>query len=270
MAKLRFEIQGTPGNVAFATYVAATGGLQKILRELDEIISSRYLGSVRWYVSYLQSKESGLTLDVVSRVRPEVRKNVPLDAGNKVASSFVRGLDNIQNQGISPPYLSEYGLRNLQTMLHVLNKNGAHGYIAKEFDEGKEVRVSSKAEEVVRSLIPIKRTAIGSVEGKLEVISLRKSRKFIVYDALTDKAVACSFHESELEKIRMLLGCRVVVGGIVHTNIKSEPVRVDVELDSIRVLGDGPLPRTTELTAAYPTITGGLSVDEYLRSIRGD
>ena len=265
MAKLRFEIEGSPSSVAFSTYIAATTGLMKLLRELDTILSSTYHGSLKWYVSHLESA-GNLTLDVVSRVRP--LKHAPADVGTRVTSSLVQGFDNIQHKGISPPFLSYYGLKNLGDMLDVLNRNGASGYTATAVDEGNSTTVSPNAADTIRQLLPIKRSAIGSVEGMLEAISIRGGGKFIVYDSLTDKAIACRFDNADLERVKSLLGRRVLVSGIVHANIKSEPIRVDVE--TVRTLGDGLLPKTAELAGGYPSITEGMTLDDYLRSIRGD
>jgi hypothetical protein len=266
MAKLRFEIEGSHAAVAFPTYVSATTYLLKLLRELDTIILSRYRGTLQWYVSHLASNGS-LALEMVSRVRQLRSFDAPHDVGPRVATSLVKGFDNIANLGVSPPYFSEYGLRNMGEMIDVLNRNGAYGYKATAMDANQTVAITPKAAEVVRQLLPIKRSYIGSAEGTLEAITIRGG-KFLVYDALTDRAIACRSTDSDLERVKELLGHRVVVSDVVHTNIRSEPVRVDVE--NMRVLGAGRLPSTKELTGAYPNITNGMTTEECLRSIRGD
>src|SRR5262245_16610667 len=155
MAKLRFEIEGTPSTVAFPTFVAATTGLLKLLRELDTIISAKFRGTLQWYVSSLSSN-GNLEIDVVSRVRPVPRlQDVPTDVGPRVASSLVKGFDNIQNRGSSPPYLSEYGLRNLGEMLQILNRYGVNGYTFRA--EGLSLSVFPSAVVTMNKLLPIKR-----------------------------------------------------------------------------------------------------------------
>lgn len=125
-----------------------------------------------------------------------------------------------------------------------------------------------QAERLAR--LQIKRKTIGSVEGTLEAISIHRSKKFIVYDALTKKAISCEFGDDEkaLAKVKDVLGKRVMVSGTVHWNAKSEARRVDVA--DIRVLGAAALPRAYELSGTYPEITEGLSTEDYIRSIRGD
>lgn len=267
MAKLRFEIDGEPSYVAFSTFLTATQKLKQLLREIDQVISGRYGGSLQWYVAALTSKKN-LGIEVLSRLKRTREATPPIDFGSDVAASLVTGLDNVQNRNASPPYLSEYGLRHMEEMLNVLARNGAKGYRATDIEHDKTVVVSQSAAQTIRELLPIRRSAIGSVEGKLEAISIHRGPTFIVYQGLTNKAIRCAFDGSDvmMETVKSILGKRVVASGIVHSNIKAEPMRVDVE--DIRVLGDGPLPRTQDLTGSHPDIADGLSTDDYIRSIR--
>jgi hypothetical protein len=267
MAKLRFEIEGAPSFVAFPTYVTATSKLLQLLRELDKVISGHYPGTLQWYVAHLQS-ESHLTIDVVSRVKLTRARQVFSDYGSQVAGSLVTGLDNVQNKGISPPHLSEYGLKHMGEMIDVLNRNGASGYRATVMDSGKTVDVSPVAADTIRQLLPIRRSSIGSVSGKLEAISIHRGGRFVVYQAVNDKAISCKFEESALDRVKALLGRRVVVSGIVHSNIKAEPIRVDV--DEIFDLDAELRPDTRELRGAYPGIADGLSPESYIRRLRGE
>lgn len=111
--------------------------------------------------------------------------------------------------------------------------------------------------------------SVGSVEGRLAMISIQGRSRFIVYHALTHKAVTCKFEaEKWLTKVKDALGRRVSVQGIVHFNAKREPVRVDVE--SLRILREkDELPTIAELSGSQPDLTGDSPTDEFIRSIRG-
>jgi len=267
VATLRFEIDGEPPYVAFSTFVTAALKLKQLLRELDQVISGRYGGTLQWYVSSLTSSRN-LGIEVLSRVRTSpTRARVP-DVSGQVAASLVTGFDNVEHRAISPPYLSEYGLQHLGEMLDVLNKNGARGYTATDVEHARTVTVSRSAAETVRQLLPIRRSTLGSVDGRLEAISIHRRPKFIVYHGLTSKAVTCVFEGSDvmLETVKDILGRRVLVSGTVHSNIKGEPVRIDVA--DIRILGAENLPTTRELTGSHPDITDGMTAEEYIRSLR--
>ncbi|MYB44035.1 MAG: hypothetical protein F4X74_03740 [Acidimicrobiia bacterium] len=56
----------------------------------------------------------------------------------------------------------------------------------------------------------------GSVEGYLQMISLRGAAKFNLYELLTDLRIECRFTEDLLDEARTSLGHRVVVSGQIH------------------------------------------------------
>lgn len=270
MAKLRFEIEGQPSRVAFESFLNATWDFLGLLREIDQVMSGRYLGSLRWYVSGLHSN-GALSVEVLSRVKPASRRRriqlLP-DFSGRVADSLVTGFENVQTLGVSPPYLSLYGLKRLDSMLGVLQRNGASGYRTTDIQQNRVVELSPDAINNVRALIPTKRTTIGSVEGQLEAISIHNKKRFVIYDALTKKAINCDFKDDLLPSVKDSLGRRVLVSGTLHWNAKSEAKRVDAE--DVRILGAQRLPTTNELSGEYPDITEGMSTEDYIRSIRGD
>jgi hypothetical protein len=272
MAKLRLEIEGDPHRVELESFVRASANFLKMLTEIDQVMTGRYRGTLRWYIADLSSGLNGLSVDVLSRLKPPPKSKPNLstvDFSSRVAGSLVTGFEHVEKLGISPPYLSTYGLSNLNNMLGILGRNGARAYRTTDLEQGRTVELSQNAVETVRSLLPTKRKTIGSVEGQLEAISIHGNKKFVVYDSLTKKAISCEFDSEEmLSKVKDDLGKRVLVSGLVHWNVQSEPKRVEVE--NIRVLGDGLLPTTKDLSGAYPDITEGMTTEEYIRSIRGD
>jgi hypothetical protein len=266
MARLRFEIRGEKSQVAFDTFTKATGNVVGILNELDRAISRRKgKGTLAWYV-YDLSINGHLLIEVESRVRARRtgREEIP-DIGTEVASSLVTGFENVENRGISPPYLSESGLKKIQQMASLVRENGARGFVAEALNRFAEI--SQRAADNISQLLPIRRESIGAVEGRLEGISIHGRKKFIVYHSVTRKAINCVFAQDEfLDEAIGALGKRVHVAGTVKRNIKGEPVTVDVQ--RLRILGDGPLPSTGELTGYDPGFTGDLSTEEFIRRIR--
>jgi hypothetical protein len=268
MAKLRFEIEGEPGRVALASYLIATSHMQSWLRELDAAITGTYRGTLNWYVASLRS-DQGLSIELASGMKPAPKRRkaaIPPDQSQQVAASFVTGLENLEQKGISPPYLSEDGLRRASAMFNALNRNGARGYKATAIDSGKDVEASHKAGDAIRQLLPVSRRYIGSVEGRLETISIHGKQRFIVYHARTNKAVTCRFDDLDMHRLTGMFGERVAASGIIQSNIKGEPVRVQV--DDLRVLGQGKLPTTDELAGSHPDFTDDMTTEEFTRYIR--
>ena len=185
-----------------------------------------------------------------------------------MAQSFVTGFNNIENRGISPPYLSEFGLEKLNDIISLLNKNGVKQFVATNVDSHRAVNITERAARTLRELLPPKRAVDSSIEGRLETISVHGQKKFIVYHSITSKAVTCKIADDvHLDTAKRALGYKVYVSGIVTINVKNEPLSVDVS--ELRVLGaDKRIPLASELTGSDPDFTGALSTDEYIRSIR--
>jgi hypothetical protein len=268
MSKLLFEIKGDPNRISLTTYSSATAKLVQLLRELDVAISRHGHGSLQWYISGL-SKNGSLGIEIRSEVRKTKDEKRPLkDVSVQVTQSLVTGFENIEELGISPPFLSEFGLEKLNGMMSLLHKNGAKGFAATAVEQKRSVSVSDRAANTLRDLLPPKRDIEGSVEGRLETISVHGQKRFVLYHSLTGKAVSCKIEsDSDLQKALQALGKKVWVAGTVSINVKSEPLSVKVR--EFRVLGSGRrLPTAAELTGSDPHFTGDMGTDEYIRSIR--
>jgi hypothetical protein len=268
MARVQFDIIGEPEKISVGTFFGSFSIALTLLREFDQAISGKYHGSLLWYISRLHGNGS---LSLQFRSDPKRKKKEPIaeirDFGPQVTNAFVTGFENIEKKGISPPYLSEFGMARIDSLLRFIKEDRA-----KEFevsDLTRSVRVSNKSSENLGQLLPVTRESIGSIEGKLEAISIHKRPRVMVYHSITRKAVTCRFEESEfLDAMKSALGHRVVVSGNVHSNIKGEPIRV--EMEALRVLGpESALPDIEELGGSDPMFTGEMTTDEFIRSIRG-
>ena len=117
MGRLRFDIIGEPNTISLTTYALATQKVLGTLRELDTAISRHSDGTLNWYVCGLHNNGT-LVLEVYSKQRTFKRQRERIaDVGGEVAGSFVTGLENIEQHGTSPPYLSDSGLRRVQSMV---------------------------------------------------------------------------------------------------------------------------------------------------------
>ena len=120
----------------------------------------------------------------------------------------------------------------------------------------------------VRLLTRVRNKSIGSVEGRLELVSTHvRTRRFNIYHAITNKAVRCNLPVAMEEQAISNLGRRVIVSGIVSYNAVGEPVKVEV--DRLRVLKEEKeLPTIVEMLGMTPDITGDLSTEEHIRQLR--
>lgn len=261
MATLRLRITGQPRNITVRGFVAAIDNWLRILGDLDSAISGEPQGSLDWFVADLS--KGSLLVEVESRSRLE-DKNV----GPAVANAFITGMQEIEERGASPPYLSETGMLKMRQLVRIIGREGASGLEVQHMDQS--VEVSARASAAIDQLIRVQEHSIGSVEGRLETISIHGRRpKFIVYHGLTRKAITCKFVPGEwLDRVKDALGRRVNAAGEVHYNVKGEPLRI--ELRDLRILREeSELPSTSELGGSMPDLTGDTPTEEYIRSIRG-
>ena len=151
----------------------------------------------------------------------------------------------------------------------MIGKNGATGIVVSSPTTPTHIAtLSPKAAVHIDELLPTKYSALGSVEGRMEMISLHATPKFVVYHAITQRAVACKFDREQLDKIKDILGVRVNVYGTVSYNAKGEPLRVEDIIDIRLLKEEHELPTIRELHGIDPDFTGGLDSVEYLREMR--
>jgi hypothetical protein len=232
-----------------------------MLRDLDAGISGEAKGSLDWVVSGLGT--GSLVVELESRTRVDDR-----NVGPEVTTSFVNGLSQLEDEGRTPEYLSDAGMVRAQRLVKLVGKGGISGLSVADPLREREIAITAKAAAHVDDLLLARRHAIGSVEGKLEMVSVHGRPRFIVYSSLTHKAVTCQFdRERLLGAVKDALGKRVNVAGKVYSNGRGEPLRVLVE--RIRVLKDASeLPTIAEIRGIDPDFTGGLSTEDYVRSLR--
>ncbi len=261
MAILRLEITGEPRNITAYGFISAIDNWLRVLNDLDSGISHQPQGSLDWFVSSLSM--GSLAVEIESRSRLE-----EVNVGPEVAEAFLTGMEQIERAEASPPYLSEPGMRRLRQLVRLVGREGAAGFKVTHLQ--RTVEVSARASANIDQFMRIQQRSIGSVEGRLETISVHgRKPRFIVYHDITRKAITCRFEGMDwLERAKDALGSRVNVLGEVYYNIKGEPLRVEPqELRTLRRKEE--LPTTSELGGSDKELTGSLSTEEHLRRIRG-
>jgi hypothetical protein len=165
-------------------------------------------------------------------------------------------------------------MRHASRMASVIGHEGAKKLIASLPEEKDEAELTAKAVQNIDKLLQAPYESLGSIEGHLEGINLHATPRFIVYEQRTGKAVTClfgQFREELMEKIKSSLEERVVVAGRLYRNSKGEPVRIKLRSASdLQVFGrDLKILRMADLRGSDRDFTGGLSVQEYVRRMRG-
>lgn len=258
MARLRLSLEGPSKKVGLSLFSGALSESFYMLRGIDRAIAGSGSDGIDWLVNGL-ANGSALTTTVAAHPRGPLND----DHLGQVCAAFIQGLDWTERGEGLPPWFDDVSLGHLKKLSKKLSRNQAVGFKATYLESGATALLTEQSSARVDDLMAIKYKAIGSVIGKLELISLHKQRRFNVYDEVTRRPVKSTFKPEGLEKVKQALGRRVLVSGIVHRNSKGQPVKV--EDSSIEILPlEQDLPSTQELYGIAPAFTGELSTGEYL------
>lgn len=258
MASVRFKLDGDLGEITVKAFLGAAKSWLDVMADIDVAISHRSTGSLDWVVTNLTTGSLCMEMESRSRV-------IDMNVGAEVAREAVHGLQLLEQEGRTPPYLSEQGLRYMTKVVKTIGNHGVTGIRVDYRDNA--AQASARASANIDQLLPPRYSSLGSVEGRLDVISLHATHRFVVYDSATHKAITCTFASDWLDRVKDALGHRVNVEGTVHWNAKGEPVRV--ESADLRIFRDeSELPTIKEMAGRYPDITGGTTAEEHIRKLR--
>lgn len=267
MATLRLEIKGDLGAITARALQDAIAIHLRMLKDYDRGLSSEQ-GELR---STLEWVVTGVGPgSVVLDVRPESQVE-GLDVGPDVVRAYVEGWARIEHDAATPPFLTDEAMRHARKLTKLMGNQGVSGLAVVSVNGRGDERVDitpKAAVNIAQLLSPARRHAIGSVEGRVETVSIRGSPRCIIYHSRTKKAITCvSDDEDLLKQAAAALGRRILVRGVVYYNARGEPVKVAA--DGIRVLRERhELPTTADLAGSDPDFTGGVSAEEFLRQQR--
>jgi hypothetical protein len=262
MSRLRLYIAGESGRVSFRTFVDTLNRTRLILAELDQAISEQDKPQLEWAVT-------GLAVGSAEAVIETEETPITVDPrlGTMVSENFVNGLGVVQEGDAIPPYYSDTALRRIGTIAQRLGKNGAESFQATHLDGGSSATVDAGAHAHVQQALAPRSHALGSVLGRLGLVSVEPRAYFNVYDALTHRAVRCRFKDEQFEEVRAALRQRVIVSGTVHRNARGTAISVD-NAELTVMPNDAELPGTADIAGLDRGFTGELPVGEYVRELR--
>lgn len=104
----------------------------------------------------------------------------------------------------------------------------------------------------------------GSVEGRMEGLTVHGRTAFFIYDSLTDARVECRCDRETLDRAAAHLGKRMIATGEIRYGTDGEVAKVLVE--SFDLLGDGPLPQPEDMVGLLKD--DPISIPEWSRYVR--
>ncbi len=105
----------------------------------------------------------------------------------------------------------------------------------------------------VKTKLPRPISAYGAIEGRVETIARRGGLRFVLYDAIHDKAVACYLQEGQEEQLRGAWGRRTLIEGwVTRDPLTGRPSSIR-QISRIELL--------PETAGSYRNARGALSFD---------
>jgi len=229
------------GKVMADTFVRAVGDFIALVKDVTGQVTASMAGEARalgdgvdWVVSVTKgSINLAVTPDVV---------NVPARAAVRAVAT---GMRQIGKKAERPRFFTDAALRLARNLAVLVDGKALEAVQLKASPHGgKAVDLSAKVAANVDAIMAGQVRDYGSVEGKLEMISVRNGPHFTVYDALTDQGVPCHIPTEKLAEAMDAFGKRVSVSGLIrYRKTTGEPLSIEVE--ELRVFPD----RTTLPTA---------------------
>jgi hypothetical protein len=107
---------------------------------------------------------------------------------------------------------------------------------------------------------------VSSVDGRLDLISVRGAPHFSIQEHGTNTRIRCTFPEEMFDKVKAALGQRVVVEGTVRYSRDGTPKAIA----NVRTLWVRPeqYRPVVDLMGSLPDLTQGVNAGEYVRRIR--
>lgn len=188
---------------------------------IDEVVRIFPLarGQVRWTVA-VTSGSANIHLTAHSQ-----NDQFGLPKIHELVGAIHEGIRIIETSAAKPPYFSDYALRKTNELASLV-KGGIDSFDVKWKQQ--TTRLSSQSSDHIRSLLRTAYKSWGSVDGVLREISERATRKFLLYDDVTDKYIRCHFSADLLPSVLSEFGKRITAFGLIS-------YRSDATIKSITV-----------------------------------
>lgn len=261
MARLRLQLHGNLGEIPARTFVRFIDNSLKVLSELDRAVSSERTGTLLWTMSDL--RRGSALVDIQSRV---VRGHE--DFAPAVTRAYKNGLANLQVEARTPALFTLDSVRLVRDIVRTIGRNGVTSASVMLPEQGDAVELTREFESNLEALVGVHHKSLGAVEGKLELVSLHHPyRRFNVYHTVTGKGVKCNLPAKLEDAVIGAMKRRVLASGTVSYNAVGEPLSVEVK--SLRILGrEDDLPSISQMLGLIPDLTGNLTTEEHIRSLR--
>lgn len=253
---------------AEATRVART--LSEVVWSLQEIDRVHLLRGTRatWVMADMDRREEDLILRLEPRNIPSKRDAIDMMVP---AEALVRGVTTLTEQPLVPELFAPKTVTRLGALAEP--KDGIQSVSLATYNGkvNKEVDLSDPVRENAAAAVKPFEVAYGSVSGTLSAVrdARGKTVRVTVRDTIGRQAVEGIVPESMAEELRSAWRHRVVLSGKVRRNARGQAIRIDVDRLELLPEGNSGRPSTEALLGIGADWLDGMTVDDFLREVRG-
>ena len=200
--------------------------------------------------------------------RPGELNGEAVEIGKQVSDACFRGMRQLAKKPDLPPHFDEEALEAATELALAGRKDDLTVSVA--VDRKRCVQLTPQAVDNIRQVMQGTRRYIdfGTIEGKLDTVSVRGGPNIVIWEVLTNYRVVCAIAPEMLAEIldnaKTFLGARVAVTGrITYANDRPKSIQVE-KFRRLRTVDELP-----QFEAIPPIdITGGIPSEEYVRKMR--
>lgn len=219
--RLTLEMEGP--KIRASKFRKAVNTFIDLIDEVAKDVTEEKSG-VQWFVTV---RPGSVIVDFV----PEPDK-APPHRVETIPEVISTGLELLETKHERPKYFSDYALEKALDLASVIDVGESGLDAVRVRVNGKSNLLTHKTVAIVEDLLKTPVSTFGTIEGKLQTISVRGNIHCYIFDALTDHGVRCNFkaEETELfEKITQHFKERIIAYGRIRYKKGGEPKSILVE-----------------------------------------
>jgi len=254
---------GTQDRISLNTFIESLKNFLAVLKDLDAAVSHDSQGSMIWDVVSLEKNSPP-----VVGVAPYLKQG-RADISAFVESQLITNAHLLSSKGERTEYMSDTGLKRFEKLAEQAKRQGTMEiYINGNGSVKAKADITEQTLTGVRQLTGVKYSAYGSAFGNLDAISIHNGNEFRVWDERTNKPIRCKFQDDELDRVKVYLGERVMVAGVVQSNAAGQPISMIVR--ELEFRGERTLPSVEEMSGFIKDFTEGKSLKEYMEELSNE
>lgn len=211
--------------------------------EIDgsEVTPAKFRRGVNAFVGLLETLTHAVCKDdpqVEWRMKVKAGSNligaIAADGANlahveKIQTLFDRGLEMFEVRGQVPPVFTEAAVRHVRDLAALPATKPDDDTRVGLWVRQRRREITPQIWETAKASLQAGFDEVGTIEGRLSVVSERGEPHFVIYEPVWDKPVKCTVPEELLDRALELWRHRVAAHGLVHYRPDGIPTRIDAE-----------------------------------------